>query len=57
MILVFHSFFEKVSKGHLKMVRSRYIVILTKPSKGSRISFQSPALSQKHVSNVRHTQY
>ena len=35
----------------LKMARSRYIVILIKSQKGRGTSFQSPALSEKHVRN------
>ena len=53
-------FFEKVNKGKLKMVNIKYLknwqMLLhchfIKMIKGPGISFQFPALSQKHVRNV-----
>ena len=50
-IPVFH-FFEKVNKGHLKMVNLNYF---NKIIKEPGTCFQSPALSPKHVINVYHT--
>ena len=56
----FH-FFEKVNKEHLKGVNVNYqkwpdlaILSFSKIIKGPGTSFQSPALSQKHVRNVCH---
>ena len=34
------------------MTRSHYIAILIKSKKGLETSFQSPALSKKHIRNV-----
>ena len=55
-------FFEKLNKKHLKMLMSTIAngqtllwCDLNKIIKGSVTSFQSPALSQKHVRNVCHT--
>ena len=46
-------FFEKVNKEQLKMVNVNYQKWSVKKGPGS--SFQSPALSQKHVRNFCHT--
>ena len=53
------SFFEKVNKGHLKMVDVNYLkwpdlalLFFNKIIKEPGNSFQSPALSQKHGRNV-----
>ena len=56
------NFFEKVNKGQLKLymstIKNRQILLychFNKIIKGPGTSFQSPALSQKHVINVCHT--
>ena len=57
---MFH-FFEKVNKGHLKMVdvikngQVWLILPFNKIIRRPGTSFQSPVLSQKHVRNVCHT--
>ena len=55
-------YFEKVNKGHLKMLNVNYkngkisvYCRFNKIIKGPGSSFQSPALIQKHIRNVCHT--
>ena len=57
---VFH-YFERVNKGELKMVNINYLKLTVslyfhfiKIIKGPGTSFQSSALNQKHVRNVRY---
>ena len=53
-------YFEKVNKGHLKMLTYKNGQIFlyyrfNKTIKGPGTSFQSPTLNQRHIRNVCHT--